>query len=124
LWTCADIGELMRVVESFLAARTDSEIRILSSAGVSPACGSSDELREIVVRLAVARASAAACAGVPRALTRLFAFFTDATSRLANLELASRLALQGMVLPCLPRAGRIRAPGREVRSRGRVTAPA
>jgi hypothetical protein len=85
------IGELIQVVQSFLDACGAAEIGMLSRAGAPLECGSSDELKELVICLALPRAAAAA-AGVPERFKRLFTFFTDAASRLGQLEFELRFA--------------------------------
>jgi hypothetical protein len=86
------IGELVQVVQSFLDACGASEIGILSRAGAPHDCGSSEDLKELVICLALPFATAAAAVDVTERLKRLFSFFTDAASRLGQLELEARFA--------------------------------
>ncbi|MGZ5078977.1 MAG: hypothetical protein ACXWHZ_05485 [Usitatibacter sp.] len=90
LQRAAATAELVRVAQSFLAACDASKTEILSRAGARLDCGSGDDLREVLVRLSVERAIAAA--EVPEPLKQLFDFFTEAVSRFAQLEFELRYA--------------------------------
>jgi hypothetical protein len=83
------LGELMRAVQSFLAEFEASDIAIQSRVGAPAGCGSSADLKEWVIHLAVARTTSAA-ADVPESVKRLFAFFTEAATRLGQLEFELR----------------------------------
>lgn len=83
----AGIDDLMRLARSFLDACGTPQIEFLAPPDGAIACDTTEDLKQILVALAVARAAAVAEGDVPEHLDRVFAFFTLAATRFANLEL-------------------------------------